>query len=173
MHRPLPHHSVQFLFLACLLCTGLLLTACGYKLAADSPSVLGDGTKTLKIKEVSNPTLEPWLPAAIRSELRDAITARHLAVWVDQGPADYEIKVNVVGFTSRESMSSRTDIAMLYDNQLTIQAVIYDGATNKVVWQSGNITYFDRSEERGREGTTEMLIEQLMSRLTEKLRNTF
>lgn len=173
MHLCLSTHSAQRIMALCLLCTGLLLSACGYKLAADTPSILGDGTKTLKIKEVSNPTLEAWLPAAVRSGLRDEITARHLAVWVDSGPADYEIQIDIKGYTSREWMSSRTDVAMLYDNKLTINATIYDGTTNSVVWQSGNISYSDRSEEVGQEGSTNRLIAQLMSRLSEKLRNTF
>lgn len=173
MHRRFSHRTAQLFFITCLLCTGMLLSACGYKLAADTPSVLGDGTKTLKIKEVTNPTLEAWLPASIRSSLRDAINARHLAVWVDQGPADYEIKVDIKGFTSRESMSSRTDVALLYDNSMTINATIYDGATNRVIWQSGDISYYDRSEDRSRENSSEEIITQIMSRLTEKLRNTF
>lgn len=173
MHRRFSHRTAQIFFITCLLCTGILLSACGYKLAADTPSILGDGTKTLKIKEVSNPTLEAWLPASVRSGLRDAINARHLAVWVDQGPADYEIKIDIKGYTSRETMSSRTDVAMLYDNRLAINATIYDGATNKVIWQSGEISYADRSEDRGRENSADDLIAQIMSRLTEKLRNTF
>lgn len=166
-------NTPQVLLVACLLCTGLLLSACGYKLAADTPSILGDGTKTLKIKEVANPTLEAWLPASIRSGLRDAINARHLAVWVDQGPADYEISIDIKGFTSRETMSSRTDVAMLYDNTLSLNATIYDGTTNKVIWHSGTISYSDRSEDRSREDSSDDLITQIMSRLTEKLRNTF
>lgn len=173
MHRRPSIHLSQIFFLACLLCAGVVLSACGYKLAADTPSILGDGTKTLKIKEVANPTLEAWLPAAIRSGLRDAINARNLAVWVDQGPADYEIQIDIKGYTSRESMSSRTDVTMLYDNRLSLNATIYDGATNKVIWQSGTISYTDRSEGRGRESSSDELITQIMSRLTEKLRNTF
>lgn len=167
------NHVSLGVIIVSLLCSSLLISACGYKLAADSPSILGDGTKTLKIKEVKNPTLEAWLPAAIRSALRDEINARSLAVWVDSGPADYEIKIDIAGYTSREWMTSRTDVAMLYDNTLTINATVFDGTTNKEVWRSGNIGYSDRSEEPGRENSAESLIAQVMSRLTEKLRSTF
>ena len=164
-----PHRAL----LICMTLMSLVLSACGYKLAADTPSILGDGTKTLKVKEVVNPTLEAWLPATIRSALRDEINARHLAVWVDSGPADYEISIDIKGYTSHEWMSSRYDVSMLYDNTITLNATIYDGTTNTVVWRSGNISYSDRSEETSRENTTGDIVTQIMSRLAEKLRNTF
>ncbi|MDR2799799.1 MAG: hypothetical protein LBB52_00850, partial [Desulfovibrio sp.] len=80
------------------LCLALALfcAGCGYTLASDSPSVLGAGTKTLKVKGVDYPTLQPWLPNSIRSVLRDEVGARYLAQWVDSGPADFEIQINVI-----------------------------------------------------------------------------
>lgn len=159
------------LSLTIVLC--IFLSACGYKLAADTPSVLGDGTRTLKIKEVDNPTLEPWLTHAIRSSLRNEINARYLAKWVDSGPADYEISVKVESYTSRSWMTDRIDEAILYDTNLSISAILYDGSTNKEVWRSGRISYSERLETPGEKSGANEILTQVMQRLADKLRNTF
>ena len=154
--------------------TMMLFCGCaGYRLAADSPSILGDGTRTLKIKEVDNPTLEAWLPHSIRSILRDEINARHLARWVDESPADYEMTIKVLAFTSREWIRDENDVAMLFANNLNIEAIVYDGTTNREIWRSGAIAYSDVSEIRGAKASTEEIIQQVARRLVDRLRNTF
>ena len=166
--------SPRWVSLVLLCAVTLLFCGCaGYQFAADSPSILGDGTKTLKIKEVDNPSLEAWLPHSIRSVLRDEITARHLAVWVDQSPADYEITIKILAFTSREWMRDEYDVAVLFDNTLSIEAIVYDGATNKEIWRSGSISYSDRSDEPGAKAGAESIIQQVSQRLADRLRNTF
>lgn len=163
-----------FVPLVMIILAALALTGCaGYQLTTESSSVLGDGSKTLKVKGVDYPTLQPWLPFVIRSSLRDEVNARYLAKWVDSGSADYEIQINVLSFTSRRWMRSEIDTSLLYDTNMTIEAVLYEGSTNKEVWRSGKISYFERSEkvdERVQSGDT---ITQLIRMLTDKMRNTF
>ena len=154
--------------------TIILFCGCaGYRLAADSPSILGDGTRTLKIKEVDNPTLEAWLPHSIRSVLRDEIHARHLAQWVDESPADYEMTIKILAYTSREWLRDENDVALLFANNLTIEAIVYDGTTNREIWRSGAIAYSDVSETIGAKASAEEIIRQVARRLADKLRNTF
>lgn len=151
----------------------VLCASCGYRLAADSPSVLGDGAKTLKVKGVDYPTLEPWLPYIIRANLRDEINARHLAKWVDSGPADYEIQIKVHSYTSREWMRSEVDTTLLFETSISLEAIIYQGDTNKEVWRSGLLVYNDRLEDPGEKPAAGELLTQLVRMLADKMRNTF
>lgn len=146
---------------------------CGYQLASSSPSIMGDGTSTLKVKGVDNPTLYPWLPHAIRSNLRDEIGARYLARWVDTGSADYELQINIIKYTSREWIRTEVDTSQLYDTTLTIEAILYEGSTNKEVWRSGNIAYSERTEDVDEKQSSGDIIKQTMRLLADKLRQTF
>ena len=98
MNRPHPasaHAGYGRLYrLAAGLLSGLLvclmLTGCGYvwrgqEGSLSENSVLGNGSKTLKIKSVEQTSLYPWLTYQVRSLVRDDINARNLAKWVDDG----------------------------------------------------------------------------------------
>ena len=160
--------------LAFVLFLGALLDGCaGYKLATETPSVVGDGSKTLKVKGVDYPTLQPWLPFAIRSRLRDEVNARYLAKWVDSGSADYEIQINVIAYTTRTWMRSELDTTILYDSNMIIEGIVYEGSTNREVWRSGKISYMDRLENVDDKAVAEDLITQLMRMLVDRMRNTF
>lgn len=116
----------------------LALTGCaGYTLTADTPSSLGDGTKTLKIKGVQNPTLYSNLPYILRSDLRDEITERKLAIWKDSGPADYELQIRVTQLTLRRWAGMQKEVETLYSSVMGMEYILYNGNTNTVAWQSG------------------------------------
>ncbi len=152
----------------------LLLAACsGYQLGADSPSIFGNGSKTLKVKGVDYPTLQPWLPYALRSSLRDEVGARKLASWVDDGPADFEIQIKVISYTTREWVRSEGDTTLLYDSQLTVEAIVYDGSNNKEVWRSGPVSYDDRVESATDPSAPVDIITQVMRQLVDRMRNAF
>jgi hypothetical protein len=166
---------MRVLFFLCFaFFSGLMFSACaGYHLGTESPSVLGDGSRTLKIKDVDYPTLQPWLPYAIRSRLRDEVNARYLAKWVDSGSSDYTIQINVLSFTSRQWIRSELDTSLLYDSALTIEAVIYDGSSNKELWRSGKISYSEQLEKTDDHAIAADLVTQVIRMLADKLRNTF
>ena len=160
-----------------LLCVSILLAAlcsgCGYHMASSGGSVVGDGSKTLKVKGVDYPTLHPWLPNAIRSRLRDEIGARYLAKWVDSGSADYEIQINVTNFSTREWIRTKLDTAQIYSTALTIEAIVYDGSTNKELWRSGSLSYSEYEEVTDEKEQSADLIAQVIRQLADKMRNTF
>lgn len=159
---------------ACLILFCLVLQSCaGYHLASSGTSVMGDGTKTLKVKGVENPTLYTWLPYAIRSRLRDEIGSRYLAKWVDSGSADYEVQINIISFTTREWIRTEVDTSQLYDTSMIIEAILYEGSTNREVWRSGHIGYSDRTEEADEKALSADIITQVMRILADKMRNTF
>lgn len=158
---------------AILLPLMLVLGGCGYHLASSSPSILGDGSKTLKVKGVDYPTLHAWLPNSIRSRLRDEIGARYLAKWVDGGSADYEIQINVITYTTREWIRTEIDTSQLYNTSLTLEAIVYDGSTNKEVWRSGAISYSEYGEQADEKAASGDIIAQVIRQLADKMRNTF
>ena len=170
--RPfLPVRVLRAVGTLCLLC---LLTSCaGYALEADSPSIFGDGTKTLKVKDVDYPTLQPWLPYTIRSALRNELNARHLVQWVDSGPADFEIRIKVISYTTREWMRDEIDRGMLYDSSMVMEATVFDGSTNKEVWRSGRLSYSDRLEQPNEQVAANDIVTQVVRKLADKMRNTF
>ena len=170
---PCTHRSRPAALLLLVLLSVLILDGCGYRPGSATPSVVGDGTKTLKIKGVDYPTLEAWLPYAIRSRLRDEVNARYLAKWVDSGSADYEIQINVISYTTRQWMRTELDTTLLYDSTMIIEAIVYDGSTNKEVWRSGKLSYADRLESSDQKGVAEDIITQLIRILADKMRNTF
>ena len=159
----------------CLLVLSFVLgiTGCGYRLASDMPTVMGDRTKTLKVKGIDHPTLYPWLTHALRSSLRDEINARNIAQWVDSGHADYEIQINVRSFTMREWMRNYDDVGVLFDTTLSLEAVLYKSDGNKEVWRSGLLMYSDRVEGAMGQLAAKPIITQVMRQLTDKLQSTF
>ena len=173
VRRAPAHRSRLAALLPLVLLCILVLDGCGYRPGSATPSVVGDGTKTLKIKGVDYPTLEPWLPFAIRSRLRDEVNARYLAKWVDSGSADYEIQINVISYTTRQWMRTELDTTLLYDSTMIIEAIVYDGSTNKEVWRSGKLSYADRLESSDQKGVAEDIITQLIRILADRMRNTF
>ena len=160
------------------LCLAWLLAAvaisgCGYQLASNSPSIIGDGTRTLKVKGVDSPTLHPWLPHIIRSELRNEIGARYLARWVDSGSADYEMQINVLNFSTREWIRTELDTTQLYATSLTLEAIIYDGSTNKEIWRSGPLSYSEREEHANEKAASGYIITQVIRKLADTMRKAF
>lgn len=176
MRRPRPFAFSGPAVARLLLCPLLLfalLGGCAYQLASSNASILGDGTKTLKVKGVDYPTMDPWLPNAIRSRLRDEIGARYLAKWVDSGSADYEIQINVTAFTSRRWIRTELDTTQMYSTNMTIVAILYDGSTNKEVWRSGSISYSEYEEQSDEKAASGNIIAQVMRKLADELRRTF
>lgn len=168
-----PRAYLPLLLSAVLTLCSLLFACAGYQLATSSPSVLGDSGKTLKVKGVDYPTLQPWLPYQIRSALRDEINARYLAQWVDSGPADYTIQINVISYTTRELARNRFDNTQLYNSNMVIQAIVYDGGTNKEFWRSGHIAYAERQAQVDEKSAADDIIVQIIRMLADEMRNSF
>lgn len=156
--------------LALALCAGL--AGCGYGLASDMPTVLGAGVPTLKITGVEQPTMYPWVVYTVRSAMREEITARNIAEWVDSGNADFNMHIRVGSFTMRRSVASSIDQTLIYTGTVTITAIVYNGADNSEMWRR-TISYSnefnsDLEEEAGRQ-----LFTQAVRRLADSMRNTF
>lgn len=155
----------------------ILLAGCGYGFGGDGPSVLaaheGGGLPTLKFKSVENPTLYPWLTYVLRTEIRDEIADRKLAVWVDSGRADYEIAIKVTSFTFRSWITDTDSETMLYSAAMNIEATIYRGSSNEVVWRSAGINYSQSYETVQERVAASDLARELARRLASAMRQAF
>ncbi len=164
-------------FRAVFLFAFLILAGCGYGLGNDGPSVLtppsGGGLPTMKFKSVDNPTLYPWLPYVIRTEVWDELAARNLVRWVDSGRADYEIAIKVDSFTFRSWLTDSDDTTMLYSAAMTMNATVYKGDSNEVVWQSGNLGYSQSYETVQERTAAADLTRELARRLSSAMRQAF
>ena len=154
-----------------------LLSGCGYTWrgqegSRSETSVLGDGTKTLKIKEIEQTTLFSWLPYMTRSLLRDDITERGLAKWVDEGPADYTITVRIPSFQIR-SYGQYQDSSQLFTGNMNMQLILYDGRTNTEVWQSGPLYYSDNFENANEEQAIREILQMAIRRAVDRLQQKF
>lgn len=166
---------VRSLLLLCL--AALALGGCGYTLGADTPSIFTERNQgkipTLKVKSVENPTLFTWLPYSLRSHVRDEIAARKLAVWVDSGRADFEIDLKIASFTYRSSVYDENDATLLYSANLTVEAVVYEGGTNQIVWRSGAVSYSDSRETLEQKQAADLLLENIARQLADRMRQAF
>ena len=150
------------------------LSGCaGYNLTSEETGIFGDGHKTLKVKSVDNPTMYPWLPYMLRSALRDEVAARSLAVWKDDGRADYEIKIRVHYFRLRGDVRDSDDRTQLYTASMAAEATVYDGATNAVVWSSGLVGYYDSYDTYNERDAAEKVGIELVRRLVDRMRQRF
>lgn len=160
-----------------LFAAALSLAACGYGFGTEGESVLEAPAPhvlpTMKIKNVENPTLYPWISHVVRNEIRDEVAARNLAAWVDSGKSDYEMALKVERFTFRSWLTNKDDETMLYSGSMTLEATIYKGDSNAVVWQSGAISYSQNYERVQERVVAADLTRELARRLASRMRQDF
>ena len=96
-----------------------------------------------------------------------------MAVWVDSGPADYEIQIKVINFRTLETIRSKEDRTLLYSTTLSIEGIVYEGGSNREVWRSGYISYSEQLEAPDSKQISGDVIEQTIRKLADKMRSTF
>ena len=158
--------------LACLMLTGCGYVWRGQEGALSENSVLGNGSKTLRIKSVEQTSLYPWLTYQVRSLVRDDINARNLAKWVDSGQADYTLTVRIPSFKVR-SYGEYRSASQLYTATIAIEFIVYDGKTNTEVWRSGNIYYSENYENANEESAIKSILEMAVRRCMDALQQRF
>lgn len=164
-----------FFFAVAGLC--LLLTACGYQWQGfGSPtlgSILGDGSKTIKIVKVEQASMFPWVPAFLRSLVRDEITLRKLAKWVDSGDSDYTLAIRMPSFQIRSYASNTEDVTLLNDATVQLELVVYHGASGAVAWRSGVVSYSERYENTRESVAIREVVTQAMYRALDRMQQNF
>lgn len=162
---------------ALCLALALLLAGCGYTWrgqegSRSENSVLGDGSKTLKIKSVEQTTLYPWLPYMVRSLIRDDITARGLAKWEDSGETDYTLTIRLNSFQVR-GYGQVSYQNILFTGTANMELFLYNGRTNTEVWRSGPLYYSDHFENANEEQAIQEILRMAVRRLVDRLQQRF
>lgn len=155
-----------------------MLPTCGYVWQGQeqdtiyTKSVLGDGTKTLRINSIEQTTLYPWISYVIRSQIRNDITSRNLAIWVDSGHADYTMTVRVNSFQIRSSGEYKQN-NLLFTATVEMEIIIYDGNNNTEFWRSGPISYSENYEHSNEEQTIREVIFMTIRRCVDQIQQPF
>ncbi len=156
-----------------LLLAAASLGGCGYQMAGSMPSVMGDTSRTLKVKSVDQPTLYPWMGYIVRSALRDEVSSRNLARWVDSGQADNEISLKVESYTMYSQVRDVKERTLIFTGSMTISAVLYDGRTNDIIWRSGPVSYSDSYDALDEKKAAQELSAEIIRRITANMRMRF
>lgn len=161
----------------CCLCLVLLLSGCGYTFRGQensraTHSVFGTGTSTLKITEIDQPTLYPWLPYLLQTLMRDEINARGLAIWKDSGQTDYGLGVKVHEFQFDSYGQSRSQ-NLLYEAKIITEYIVYDGRTNEVIWSSGRMRYSESYKNVNEETAIQELLENAIRLALDRMQRKF
>jgi len=154
----------------------VFLVGCGYTWRGEqgsiaTQSIIENNTKTLKIQAIEQPTLYPWLSYFVRSVLRDEITQRNIATWVDSGSADYEMLVTIKDFQIRSYGSYA--YSSLLTARTNMELTLYDGKTNAIIWQSGPITYSETYEDVNEDVALKELVIIIVQRSIDRLQQQF
>ncbi|MDR2504434.1 MAG: LPS assembly lipoprotein LptE [Deltaproteobacteria bacterium] len=161
--------SPQTPFIA-LLC--LVLSGCGYNLAGGAPSVLGDGSATIYVAGLEQPTVLPWVSHILRSSLREEMAARNLAVWKEDAPADFALYLRVEQFTMRGAVKSSADANLLYTGSVSVIAIIHRAGDNAEVWRT-RADYSNTFETDAEESAADLLFKQAARILAGNMRRAF
>lgn len=155
----------------------LLLASCGYQWQGfGNPtvsSVLGDGTKTLKIDRVEQSSMFPWVPYYLRSLIRDEVNLRKLAKWVDSGESDYMLTVRMPSFQIRSYASDAEDVTLLNSATVELELVIYNGSSGELVWRSGIVTYAENYENTRESVAIREVLTQAVYRVLDRMQQNF
>ena len=109
---------------------------------------------------------------SLRQALRDEIRARNLAVWVDEGPYNYSLRLKVNHFTLRSGVSDALDATLLYNGSVQLTAVLYRGEDGSEVWRD-SVSYSSVFESSVEEDAAGRLFGQAMRLLADRLRRSF
>ena len=162
------------LAVALILAAAACLSGCGYQFAGakgKAPFVLPPENRKLWLKSVENPTVETWLGPTIRSLLRDEITNRGQAVWVDKDEANAWVEVVVEGFTTETSVTGDQDQSLKYSSAITMVVTIRSALNGKLLWSSGNVganeSFYGTEAYEARLSAVELAVERAVDRMSQ------
>lgn len=129
-----------------LLALAALLGGCGYRFTGQSyaddenVSVLAPQYRDLAVARIENPTVEPWLEPRLRSLLRDELTRRRLAHWVERSRATALITVHVKQYTRSTALAGQQDQSLKLSTSITYSVRVRRAGDNLMLWDSGEQT---------------------------------
>jgi hypothetical protein len=61
----------------------------------------------------------------------------------------------------------------LYATSLSLEAIIYDGSTNREIWRSGTLSYSEYEEHVDEKAASRNIIAQVIRKLADTMRKAF
>jgi outer membrane lipopolysaccharide assembly protein LptE/RlpB len=126
----------------------------------------------MRIREVKNSTIYPWINQVVRSCMYDEITDRNIAVMTASESSDYSMVIDIEKFTINSRILGTKEETLEYTITLTFSATVYD-SKNEQIWTS-NSTSLSRSyptSDARFAGT--QITDLLVQAMVDKMRNTF
>lgn len=155
----------------------LSLVGCGYQWQggenAPTSSVLGVGLSTVKIVDVEQSSLYPWVPYYLRSLMRDEISLRRLAKWQDEGEADYTMEIRMPSFSVSSYVSNTEDLTLLNSATVTLEVIVHDGGSGAVAWRSGLVAYSEHFENQREHVAIRELLREVVRRAVDRMQLRF
>ncbi|SIN69784.1 LPS assembly lipoprotein LptE [Halodesulfovibrio marinisediminis] len=163
--------SVSRIVAALCLLASLTLTGCGYSLTNNQPSLFGNGSSTMRIREVKNSTIYPWINQVVRSSMYDEITNRNIAIMTASESSDYSMVIDIEKFTIDSRVLGSKEETLEYTVNLVFNTKVYDDK-NKEIWSgSASLSRSYPVSDARIAGT--QLANLLVQKMVDQMRNTF
>ena len=171
----------NILFFAFALLSILNLSACGYKIQGQEESrytyktatILGDGSKSLRIDEVEQATLYPWLPFYVMQKVRDEINLRNIAEYSSSLDADYYAKIEILSFDVTAFDEDYYKTASLTSADVRLNIDIFETNTNSKVWSSGTVAYSETYERIKSEQALREILQEAIKLAFDRIQYSF
>lgn len=151
----------------------LVLAACsGYRMTSgDAPLALPEGTRTLFLKDVENPTLYPEAGAQLRALVRDEFTRRGGVVWTGPDEASAYLHLKIVSFTTSAAVTDEDDETLKSNASISLEGRITRRSDGSEVWR-GRASHSE-SFLSDREAARESVIEHAARKLADALAQNY
>lgn len=150
----------------------LALTACGYhvtSLQKNAPLALPKDCRSLFLKSVENPTLNPEIDLTLRTEVRDEFTKHGGVTWAKREAATGYLHIKVISFTTSSSVTDENDNTLQSTASISMVAWVTRKSDGKEVWRCGtsHSETFTSDEESAKEDVIEVAARKLADRMRE------
>lgn len=162
------------LFIAGCLC---ILCSCGYHVQGLSPkageSVFGNGSKTVAIAKIEDPSLYPWINYSVTNKFHSEMNARKLARFTtDKDNADFLMEILLHNLYTTDSLTDEQDRTILNSISITMEVRIKNVETNEI-WSSGMLTSSQTFQRISEEQAVNEALQELVYRAFNAMENTF
>lgn len=158
----------------CVLILAVGLTACsGYQFTAnksnDAPFTVPAKFRTLFLKSVENPTMNPDLSSRVRAEIRDELNRRGGVKWVAKSDAKAFMDVTIERFYSTTALTDADDETLTSSASVALYAVITSAGDGAEIWRSPSVSASRTFTGSASDQTESEVLELAIQRLADKM----
>lgn len=143
-----------------ILCSALVLSACGYQYSGLAPINLPEDSTKIFLNKVTDPTTETWIEPMLRSSIRDEFTRRGKVTWVGRDEAQATMNIVVHSYSTSDSLKGRHDVTLKSEARIQLEVSIYNALTHSLIWTSGTVVASESYRGSGGTRTSEGIIQE-------------